>query len=262
MRRESGVLPAPFVFQEQESLVRGVARRVVAPHVQAGGCEQAVQLVEAMSHGRRDAFAAPRDNGVPPLGEGAGDDGGLDPRTIVSTTTNGIPANCRISSMSRSSAPTKALNETCLSRCGDSPTGAALPHRRQAAQEPLGIRQPPAAGVRGRGRRAAQHLMAEANEGAEVDARDLDQYRVWIHGSVEIRLLESPSPTIRLRPWHTCPGFLWKASHGQAETKRKRDAAGTCTRTTKPVAAGVLLTPRCPRPPLRPCGKSGGEQMG
>ena len=71
--------------------------------------------------------------------------------------------------MSRSSAPMKALNETCVSKWGDKPTGACW--LREAARQPgtAGVGQFPPAGVRRRSRRAAQHLMAEANEGAEVD---------------------------------------------------------------------------------------------
>ena len=67
-----------FVFEQQEGLIRGLAGLEVAPDIQAGGNEQAVQLVEAVPDGRFDTFAATGHHGIPPLGEGAGYDRRLD----------------------------------------------------------------------------------------------------------------------------------------------------------------------------------------
>ena len=116
------------------------------------------------------------------------------PRIIVSTTTNGIPRT-KLEDFQHVPlvGPNEGAERNMLEQMGrQSHRCPLVAHRRQAAQEPLGVRQLPPAGVRGRSRRAAQHLMAQADEGAEVDARDLDQYRVWIHGFAKTPLAGIP----------------------------------------------------------------------
>ena len=182
----------PLLSSKSRKVWSGVpARRVVAPDIQAGGNEQAVQLVEAMPHRRRDAFAASRDNGVPPLGEGAGDDRRLHAPHNRLHHYKRHPRQLQDFQHVPLVGPDEGAERDVLQQMGRQPHGCPLvAHRGQAAQEPLGVRQLPPAGVRRRGRRAAQHLMAEANEGAEVDGWNLDQTAsgIMVH---KLRLLES-----------------------------------------------------------------------
>ena len=78
--------------------------------------------------------------------------------------------------MSRSSATSKTLNETCDKRFGARLAGAFWSRKcSQATEELLRLRQLAGRGI-GRPRRGvAQHLQARAEEGAKVDSRRGDQ---------------------------------------------------------------------------------------